>query len=71
VADILGNAANIVSFRVGDADAQLLQNWFEPRFTAARLKRLPDHHAVVRCLADGRPIEPVLVRTPPPRDHVA
>ena len=71
VADILGNAANILSFRVGDADAQLLQNWFEPRFTAARLKRLPDHHAVVRCLADGRPIEPVQVRTLPPRDHVA
>lgn len=70
-ADILGNAANLVSFRVGDADARVLQNWFEPHFDAGRLKRLPDHHAVVRQLVDGHPVSPALVKTPPPYNRLA
>ncbi len=67
VSAILGNAANIVTFRLGDADARVLGSLMEPAFNAAALTRLPDFHAVARLQHEGRPRPPLLLRTRPPR----
>jgi hypothetical protein len=51
----LANAANLVAFRVGAPDAARLAPWFAPEIDWRRLCALPDFHAAVRTLGDGRP----------------
>ncbi len=59
----LGNAANLISFRVGAPDAERLAPWFEPEIDRWELCGLPDFHAAVRVLEDGRPRRPAILRT--------
>ena len=62
----LANAANLVAFRVGAPDAARLAPWFAPDISGQELCRLPDFHAAVRCLDQGRPTEPQILRMAPP-----
>ncbi len=62
---VLGNAGNIVAFRVGPFDADLLEGVFRPRFGRADLERLPDYHAAARLLSGGVPLDPFVLRTLP------
>ena len=63
----LGNAANVVAFRVNPYDAAVLGPLFQRRFQEGDLERLPDFHAAARVLLDGRPQEPFALRVDPPR----
>lgn len=62
----LANAANLVAFRVGAPDAARLAPWFAPDISGHELCRLPDFHAAVRCLDQGMPTEPQILRMAPP-----
>jgi hypothetical protein len=53
----LANCANIVAFRVGVADAQILSHWFTPEIEAVDLTRLANYTAAIRRL-DGRALAP-------------
>lgn len=59
----LANAANVIAFRLGAPDAARLGPWFAPEVGWAELCRTPDFHAHARVLENGRPRDPVLVRT--------
>jgi hypothetical protein len=41
----MSNAANVIAFRVGIADAMRLAIRFEPHLSPAQLARLPNYHA--------------------------
>ena len=67
VADsILANSGSFLLFRAGLREAERLEPLVRPDFSTRDLQRLQNFEAIGRILVDGRPSEPVLVRTPPP-----
>lgn len=50
---MLGNVGSLVTFRVGTADAELLEPEFAPTFAAEDLARLPNHEIYVRLMVKG------------------
>jgi hypothetical protein len=62
----LANAASIVAFRLGPADALALAPWFAPDVPWTELCRLPDFQAAARTLDEGRPMPPRIIRLAPP-----
>ena len=68
---VMSNAANVIAFRVGIADAARLGRRFEPELAAANLAKLPNYHAagiIVRGSAVSAPeIFATLPEPKPPR----
>jgi hypothetical protein len=63
---VFGNAATIVSFRVGVKDAPLLAQEFAPKFEAIDLLNLPNHDIYIKLMIDGTPSQPFSATTLPP-----
>jgi len=51
---ILGNVGTIVAFRVGLADAEILEREFAPEFGAGDLAALPNYEVYVRLMVGGK-----------------
>ncbi len=63
---LVGNAGNIISFRAGYGDAELLARAFRPSsIEASDIAGLPNFHAYARLLAAGRPTAPFLLESEP------
>lgn len=60
---ISGNAGTIISFRLGLADAEILEKEFYPVFSEKDLIRLPNHHIYLKLMVDGMPSEPFSGKT--------
>ncbi len=63
---ILGNAANLIVFRVGIPDAEILARWLKPHFMAEELADLPNFTVAARLLANDEPLPPMSFKTLPP-----
>jgi hypothetical protein len=63
---VFGNVGSIAAFRVGNDDAQFLEQQFAPVFTTSDLMNTPNYNANVRVLANGRPTQPFSIATMPP-----
>jgi hypothetical protein len=63
---VFGNVGTMVSFRVGDQDAEVLAKQFEPVFDRRDLLYMPNHNAAVRTLIGGVPTRPFSIATLPP-----
>jgi uncharacterized protein DUF87/type IV secretory system conjugative DNA transfer VirD4/TraG family protein len=63
---VLGNVGNLIAFRLGVADAELLKPFTYP-YTPAEMQRLPNFHAFARVLTAEGPTEPVVMRARAPR----
>jgi DNA helicase HerA-like ATPase len=50
---IFGNVGTLIAFRVGAADAELLEKEFQLEFTADDLVNLPNYHIYLRLMIDG------------------
>jgi hypothetical protein len=69
---VFGNVGSIAAFRVGNDDAQFLEQQFAPIFTANDLMNTPNYNANVRVLANGTPTQPFSIATmPPPKSDIA
>jgi hypothetical protein len=55
---VLGNAATIISFRVGPEDAFLLAQEFQPKIEVVDLINLPNHAIYLKLMIDGAPSRP-------------
>lgn len=64
---VLGNVATKLCMRVGLDDAKLLEPHFLPQFNGHTLSQLPDRHVISRMLVDGRPSEPFVFSSLPPK----
>lgn len=62
---ILGNVGTIISFRLGLADAEILEQEFEPEFRATDLVSLPNHNVYTRVMIDGAVSRPFSAETLP------
>ena len=52
---VLGNAATLISFRVGAEDAPVLAKEFQPTFDIEDLLNLPNHAIYLKLMIDGTP----------------
>ena len=50
---VFGNAGTLVTFRVGAADAEFLENEFKPSFTEEDLVNLSKYHIAIKLMIDG------------------
>ncbi len=64
---VFGNVGSIVAFRVGQDDAQFLEQQFQPVFTANDLMNIPNRQAYARILAGGTPTKPFSIATNAPQ----
>jgi type IV secretory pathway TraG/TraD family ATPase VirD4 len=55
---VLGNAATLISFRVGPEDAPILAKEFQPKFEVGDLLNLPNHRIYLKLMIDGAPSAP-------------
>ena len=65
---VLGNAATIVSFRVGPEDATILASEFQPTFEVLDLLNLPNRSIYLKLMIDGTPSKPFSADTIAIRD---
>lgn len=52
---VLGNAATLISFRLGPEDAGVISREFQPTFDVLDLLNLPNHAFYVKLMIDGTP----------------
>ncbi len=62
---ILGNVGTMISFRLGLADAEVLEKEFYPAFSAVDLVSLPNHHVYLKLMVDGVVSKPFSAETLP------
>jgi Type IV secretion-system coupling protein DNA-binding domain len=62
---VLGNVGTIIAFRVGLADALLLEKEFHPEFAANDLINLPNYHIYLKLMIDGVVSKPFSATTMP------
>jgi len=60
---IFGNVGTLISFRVGQVDAEMLQPYFAPSFDAHDLSNLPNWHACVKTTVHNQVVTPFTLRT--------
>ena len=65
---VFGNVGSMASFRVGADDAAYLENQFAPTFTANDLMHIDNYNAIVKLLANGKPVSPFNITTQKPRE---
>lgn len=63
---VLGNAATLISFRVGPEDAMILAREYQPTFGVEDLINLPNQHIYLKLMIDGTPSRPFSARTVAP-----
>jgi hypothetical protein len=66
---VFGNVGSMVVHRVGNDDAEYLTKQFAPQFDANDLSNIPNHYAVAKIIADGRPVTPFSMKGYPPVDN--
>lgn len=65
---VLGNVGTIIAFRVGPADAEVLEKEFQPEITGLDLLNLPNYHIYLKLLVDGVVSRPFSAETLMPAD---
>ncbi|MDQ5943356.1 MAG: hypothetical protein QG675_124 [Patescibacteria group bacterium] len=66
---VFGNVGSMVVHRVGNDDAEYLTKQFAPQFDASDLANIPNHYAVAKIIANGRPVTPFSMMGYPPIDN--
>lgn len=65
---VFGNVGSMIIHRVGNDDAEYLAKQFEPQFSASDIANIPNHYAVAKIIANGKPVTPFSMRGYPPVD---
>jgi len=63
---VFGNVGTLISFRIGHADAEIMEKEFGHEFPASALAELNRHEAVVKLLQDGMNLTPFRASMLPP-----
>ncbi|MCX8015409.1 MAG: type IV secretion system DNA-binding domain-containing protein, partial [candidate division WOR-3 bacterium] len=65
IQSIFGNVGTIICFRLGQADAELMEQEFFPIFNRFDLGNLPNWHAYIKTLINGQTVHPFNLQTLP------
>jgi hypothetical protein len=63
---VFGNVGNLISFRVGESDAKILEREIGGGYAARHFGELPNFHVCVKLLRDGDQVQPFNGWTVPP-----
>jgi len=66
---VFGNVGTFIVFRIGYADAEVMEKEFSETFSASALADLDRYEAIVKLLVDGTNIEPFRARMLPPLEN--
>ena len=66
---VFGNAGTLISFRVGYADAEIMEKEFGHALPASAIADLNRYEAVVKLLQNGANLEPFRAKTLPPMEN--
>ncbi len=67
VESVFGNVGTIVTFRAGQADAEVMERYMAPAFDRQSITRLPNWHAAMTTLTGGESVPPFMTETIPDR----
>jgi hypothetical protein len=68
---VFGNIGTIISHRVGNQDAEVLEKYFRPIFDIDDLQQLPNYNTIVKMLINGVPTQPFSMASLPPLGHTS
>jgi DNA helicase HerA-like ATPase len=63
---LFGNTGTLISFRLGQEDAEILEKEFHPVFNQEDILNLPNHHIYLKLMIDGTASQPFSAKTLPP-----
>lgn len=63
---VFGNVGTMIVFRIGAADAEFLENEFEPEFVIQDIVNLPNYHIYIKLMVNGVATRPFSALTLPP-----
>lgn len=66
---VFGNIGTVVSHRVGNQDAEILEKYFRPIFDVDDLQQLPNYNTIVKMLIGGVPTQPFSMANLPQLGH--
>lgn len=66
---IFGNIGTVISHRVGNQDAEVLERYYRPIFDVDDLQQLPNYNTIVKMLIGGVPTQPFSMANLPPLGH--
>ena len=66
---VFGNVGTLISFRIGNTDAEVLQAEFGNEFMAQQLVDLDRYEVIIKLLEDGTNTQPFRAKTLPPLDN--
>ncbi len=64
---VFGNVGSLISFRVGQEDAEYLEKQFAPTFSAKDITSLENRNAYVKLLVNGQPVKPFNIEVLAPK----
>ena len=62
---VFGNVGTMIVFRIGAADAEFLENEFEPEFVIQDIVNLPNYHIYIKLMVNGVATRPFSAITLP------
>ena len=66
---VFGNVGNLITFRVGESDARILEREIGGGYAGRHFGELPNFHVCVKLLRDGEQMQPFNGRTVPPESN--
>jgi type IV secretory pathway TraG/TraD family ATPase VirD4 len=64
---VIGNVGTLLSYRVGEDDAEFLRNKFSPEFSSFDLANINNYHYIAKMIVDGNLTSPFKVKAPYPQ----
>ena len=65
---VIGNVGTIMAYRVGEDDAEFLENKFSPEFSSFDLSNISNYHYITKMIVDGNLTSPFKVKAPYPQE---
>ena len=64
---VIGNVGTIASYRIGEDDAEFLENRFSPEFSSFDLSNISNYHYITKMIVNGNLTSPFKVKAPYPK----
>ncbi len=65
---VIGNVGTIAAYRVGEDDAEFLENKFSPEFSSFDLSNINNYHYITKMIVKGNITSPFKVKAPFPKE---
>jgi len=64
---VIGNVGTVISYRVGEDDAEFLESKFSPEFSKLDLANINNYHYIIKMIINGNVTAPFKVKAPYPK----